>query len=232
MTRISVAVLDLAGTTAREDGVVEAAVRAVVHTVTDGGAPPDLAERFHAARGGSKIDMLRSVLGGDEGLARRAHHLFEQDLLHRIESGHVTPMPGAAETFAGLRHRGIRTALTTGFSPAIRDRLLDVLGWRELVDLALSPDDAGRGRPHPDLIWTAALRLRAESAQHIAVAGDTGNDLLAGTRAGAGIVAGVLTGAHGRERLQKAPHTHILDGVGDLVPLIDSHNESVLASPA
>ncbi|MGI8305853.1 hypothetical protein [Saccharopolyspora hattusasensis] len=36
MTRISVAVLDLAGTTAREDGIVEAAVRAAVQTVTAG----------------------------------------------------------------------------------------------------------------------------------------------------------------------------------------------------
>jgi phosphoglycolate phosphatase-like HAD superfamily hydrolase len=51
------------------------------------------------------------------------------------------------------------------------------------------------------------------------VAGDTANDLLAGTRAGASVVAGVLTGAHGRSELAAAPHTHLLDSIADLPPL-------------
>jgi phosphoglycolate phosphatase-like HAD superfamily hydrolase len=42
------------------------------------------------------------------------------------------------------------------------------------------------------------------------------SDLLAGTRAGAGVVAGVLTGAHSRDDLATAPHTHIIDSVADL----------------
>ncbi|MEU6715130.1 HAD family hydrolase [Nonomuraea sp. NPDC046802] len=221
MTPIALAVLDLAGTTAQENGIVEKAVRTAVHTVTDGNTPPHLAERFHAMRGGSKIDMFRHILDRDEHLAHRAHDLFEQDLLERIRAGQVQPIPGAADTLAHLRDRGIRTALTTGFSPTVRDELLDVLDWRPLIDLALSPQDAGRGRPHPDLIWTAALRLHADSCTSIAVVGDTSNDLHAGTRAGAGIVAGVLTGAHKREQLELAPRTHILNTVNDLLPLID-----------
>lgn len=218
-SRITHAVLDLAGTTARENGVVEQAVRAAVRSVTNGNQPADLAERFHAMRGGSKIDMFRHILG-DERLAAQAHDLFERELIAQIRAGHVQPLPGATETFATLREMGIRTALTTGFSPAVRDELLDVLNWRPLVDLALSPQDAGRGRPHPDLIWTAALKLEAESAMSIAVVGDTRNDLLAGVRAGAGIVAGVLTGAHPREQLELAPHTHIIETVHDLLPLL------------
>ncbi|WP_461031765.1 HAD hydrolase-like protein [Streptomyces mayteni] len=66
----------------------------------------------------------------------------------------------------------------------------------------------------------------ADSAAHIAVVGDTSNDLLAGTCAGAGIVAGVLTGAHRREQLRHAPHTHILDSVDGLIPLVDAFGAS------
>jgi phosphoglycolate phosphatase-like HAD superfamily hydrolase len=50
----------------------------------------------------------------------------------------------------------------------------------------------------------------------VAVAGDTTSDLVAGTAAGASVVAGVLTGAHDRAQLETAPHTHILDSIADL----------------
>ena len=65
----------------------------------------------------------------------------------------------------------------------------------------------------------AILALEVDDVRQVAVAGDTANDLLAGTRAGASIVAGVLTGAHDRATLAAAPHTHVLDSVVDLPPL-------------
>jgi phosphoglycolate phosphatase-like HAD superfamily hydrolase len=88
------------------------------------------------------------------------------------------------------------------------------------VDLALSPADAGRGRPWPDMILTALLRLRIDDVAQIAVVGDTTSDLLAGTRSGASMVIGVLTGAHSREELARAPHTHLIDSVADLPALL------------
>ena len=59
------------------------------------------------------------------------------------------------------------------------------------------------------------MQLGLDDVHAMAVAGDTANDLLAGWRAGAGVVAGVLTGAHGRAELEAAPHTHVLDSVAD-----------------
>lgn len=82
--------------------------------------------------------------------------------------------------------------------------------------MALSPSAHVRGRPHPDLVLAALLALEIDDVRQVAVAGDTANDLLAGTRAGASVVAGVLTGAHGREELAAAPHTHLLDSVAEL----------------
>ena len=48
------------------------------------------------------------------------------------------------------------------------------------------------------MILTAILRLEIDDVREVVVAGDTTADLVAGSRAGASIVAGVLTGAHGR----------------------------------
>jgi len=64
------------------------------------------------------------------------------------------------------------------------------------------------------------LRLEIDSVADVAVAGDTASDLLAGHRAGASVVVGVLTGAHDRATLEAAPHTHIIDSIADLPPLL------------
>src|SRR5690606_38669652 len=113
-------------------------------------------------------------------------------------------IPGAAETIAELREAGINVVLTTGFAPVTRDALIDALGWGDLVDLVLSPVDAGRGRPAPDLVLTALLRTDTSCVQAVAVAGDTSSDVETGRRGGAGFVAGVLTGAHDRAALGDA----------------------------
>jgi phosphoglycolate phosphatase-like HAD superfamily hydrolase len=97
---------------------------------------------------------------------------------------------------------------------------MDVLGWRDLVDLSLSPGDGVRGRPFPDLILTAVMRLEIDAVQEAAVAGDTASDLVAGSAAGASIVAGVLTGSHGREQLAAAPHTHLLDSIAEFPAIL------------
>ena len=132
----------------------------------------------------------------------------------------VAGEPSAEAAFATLRDGGVRICLTTGFAPATRDRTIATLGWEGSIDLALSPADAGRGRPWPDMILSAVLRLRIDDVAEVAVVGDTASDLLAGTRSGASLVVGVLTGAHTRHELGTAPHTHILDSVADLPDLV------------
>ncbi len=53
-----------------------------------------------------------------------------------------------------------------------------------------------------------------------AVVGDTGYDMRCGASAGAGVVAGVLTGAHGAERLRADGATHVLGSVAELPGLL------------
>ncbi len=44
--------------------------------------------------------------------------------------------------------------------------------------------------------------------------------MLSGARSGAGLVAGVLTGAHDRGRLERSGATHVLGSVAELPDLI------------
>jgi phosphoglycolate phosphatase-like HAD superfamily hydrolase len=45
---------------------------------------------------------------------------------------------------------------------------------------------------------------------HVVNVGDTPLNLQAGTSAGCGVVIGVLTGIHRRERLEQEPHTRLI----------------------
>jgi phosphoglycolate phosphatase len=223
MSRITVACLDMAGTTVRDDGTVLAAFTAAIAELNLPVRAFNQAMRqVGASMGRSKIEVFSQVLG-DPGDARRANASFEAHYAAAVGAGKITPMPGAAGLFAACRDAGIKVCLATGFSPATRDAIVAALGWGDLVDLVLSPADAGRGRPWPDLPLTALLRLGGGSVRELAVAGDTPSDIESGLRAGAGVVAGVLTGASTREQLTAAAANAgapgeplILDSIADL----------------
>ncbi|MCX4094216.1 phosphonatase-like hydrolase [Nocardia sp. alder85J] len=218
--KIELAVLDLAGTTIADDGLV---LRAFDAAATAAGLSADGPERAAADRyvrdtmGQSKISVFRTLFG-DEDRAQRANRAFEAAYDEFATA--ARPIPGAAEAITRLRAAGVKVALTTGFSPDTRDRLLAAVGWGELADLALSPADAGRGRPYPDLVLTAVLRLRIDAVDRVAVLGDTASDIGTGLAAGARIVAGTRTGAHTEEQLLAAGATHVVPSVVEFAELI------------
>jgi phosphoglycolate phosphatase-like HAD superfamily hydrolase len=88
------------------------------------------------------------------------------------------------------------------------------------VDAALSPVDVGRGRPAPDLVLTAVIRSQASSVASVVVVGDTTSDVASGRAAGAGLVVGVLTGAHDRAALTAAGADAVIDDVSVLPALL------------
>lgn len=218
MTAIELVVFDMAGTTVRDDGVVEQAFQRTAERtgVADRMPWEDALQHVRNTMGQSKIEVFLHLADGDRPAAERATAAFEAAYDELIAEQGAEEIPGARETIEQLRDAGLKVALTTGFAPVTRDALIDALGWRDLVDVALSPVDAGRGRPHPDLVLTALLRTGASSVQAVAVAGDTASDVQSGRRAGAGFVAGVLTGAHDRATLSGAGADAVLASVVDL----------------
>jgi phosphoglycolate phosphatase len=218
---ISVACIDLAGTTVADGGTVETAFAEAIAAlgIVSGTAAHDRAmARVRESRGGSKIEIFRSLF--DEPRAQAAHLAFERSYDQLVDRHGLKPVPGAERALERIRGAGVRVCLLTGFGRRTQARVLDTLGWWDRADLTLCPEDAGRGRPWPDLVLTAALRLGADDVRHIAVCGDTANDMLTGRRSGASIVAGVLTGAHDRDRLLAAGATHVLPSVAALPDLV------------
>ncbi|WP_418957270.1 phosphonatase-like hydrolase [Streptomyces tritici] len=224
--RHDLVVLDMAGTTVADGGLVELAFTAAAERL--GEDPATMIDHVRATMGESKISVFRHLFGGDEARARQANLAFEEAYSSLVDGGRIAPVPGAAEAVAELREQGRTVVLTTGFARVTQDAILDALGWRDLVPLTLCPADAGgRGRPYPDMVLAAFLRTGAvDDVRQTVVAGDTSYDMLSGVRAGAGLVAGVLTGAHDASALTAHGATHVLASVAELPAAIRASEES------
>ena len=146
---------------------------------------------------------------------------FRRALVSHYQNDGVMPVPGAGQTFDWLRQRGIRMATTTGFHRELSDLILKKAGWHSLFAANISSNDVPLGRPAPYMIFRAMEAAGIKNVREVVNVGDTPLDLQAGTNAGARGVVGVLTGFHGKERLEREPHTHILAGLAELPAVIE-----------
>jgi phosphoglycolate phosphatase len=219
---IQLAVIDMAGTTVADDGLV---VSAFESAATAAGVPESGPERDRARQyvldtmGQSKISVFRALFESEE-LAQSANSAFERAYEELIDEGRAEPIDGAAQAITRLREAGIRVALTTGFSGTTQEKLLAALGWQSMADLVLAPGDGVRGRPNPDLILSALMRLEIDGVRNVASLGDTSSDIESALRAGAAVAAGTLTGAHNEEQLRAAGATHVVGSVSEFADLI------------
>ena len=219
---IQLAVIDMAGTTVADDGLVVSAFEsaATAAEVPESGPERDEARQYVLdTMGQSKISVFRALFETEE-LAQRANAAFERAYEALIDEGRAEPIDGAAQAITRLRDAGIKVALTTGFSGSTQEKLLAALGWQSLADLVLAPGDGVRGRPNPDLILTALMRLDIDGVKNVAALGDTSSDVESALRAGAAVAAGTLTGAHNEEQLRTAGATHVVGSVTEFADLI------------
>ena len=217
----ALACLDMAGTTVRDDGAVEAAFTSALAAVGIAEGSPRYEEAQGVVRrtmGWSKADVFARLL--EPGEAAEATVAFAAAYEAIVATGAVTEIPGAVGVLRDLRAAGVGVCLTTGFAPSTRDVLLDALGWRTEIDLALSPADVGRGRPAPDLVLGAMARVGVDDPGAVVVVGDTVSDLEAGHAAGAGAVVGVLSGAHDEATLSAASPTAVIPDVTALLAVL------------
>ena len=160
--------------------------------------------------GQSKISVFRALFGTEE-LAQRANAAFESAYAGLIDDGRAKPIDGAAEAITRLRDAGVKVALTTGFSGTTQEKLLAALGWQSLADLVLAPGDGVRGRPYPDLILTALMRLEVDGvAQRRRARRHQQRRRERAARRACAIAAGTLTGAHDEQQLRDAGATHVV----------------------
>lgn len=218
MDAIKLVIFDIAGTIIEDHGEVVSAFAGAL----DKHRIPYTDDELKEWKGSSKEEVIRHFVerqGGGAVLESAVGIVYADFRIalerHYREKG-VVPIVGAADTVAWLRERGIRIATTSGFYREVSELILESTGWRGMLAASISSSDVPAGRPAPYMIFRAMEAASVTSVREVVNVGDTPLDLQAGTNAGVRGVVGVLTGLHGKERLQEEPHTALLPGVGDL----------------
>jgi phosphoglycolate phosphatase len=214
MTSPALVIFDMAGTTIEDRGQVPAAFASTLAanglTIT--------ADEIMRVRGASKRQAIRNLLPpATVDQADRIYNEFRRELASVYLAGGVKCVDGADLVIQKLKARKIKIALTTGFDRDIATLLLSSVGWsRATIDAIVCGDDVANGRPAPDMIVLAMKMTGVEDPSLVANVGDTTLDLESAARAGVRWNIGVLSGAHRRDALERAPHTEIIESVKDL----------------
>src|SRR5437867_1775938 len=182
--RVDLIVLDIAGTTVRDD---DAVLRCLEHALALAGAAP-LRDDINRVMGVPKRDAIAALLHACRGAAadssevERVYAEFENRMIdHYRESAEVRETPGASSVLRWLRRRGVVVALDTGFDSAITGVIVRRLGWAgDAIDFAVSSNDVARGRPHPDMVQRAMAMAGIAGPARVAKVGDTPADLAEG----------------------------------------------------
>ena len=228
ITPIQLVVFDMAGTTvAGHHEVHHALQQALAHEGYEISY-----DEANAVMGYPKPVAIRQLLkkrgASDQATdvyVDQIHRDFVQRMVHHYENHpEVKEKEGVQRTWELLRKHGVRVALDTGFSRPIADAIINRLGWRDLIDVSVTSDEVQHGRPRPDMIFRAMKRTGVSDVKVVAKVGDTASDLQQGTEAGCAFVVGVTTGAYSAEELQREPHTHLIEQLPELLPILAVKN--------
>jgi len=113
----------------------------------------------------------------------------------KVLADYADPIPGAVETIAELRKRGIKIGSTTGYNRQMMQVLASEAARRGFQpDSIVCVSDVPAGRPEPWMALRSAMELRAYPPELVVKVGDTVPDIEEGLNAGMWTVAVALTG--------------------------------------
>lgn len=224
---VSLMSLDMAGTTIDEGGLVYELLARCVADELGSPVPEDVLAPWTGTDKTEAIRGLLTALGGDPARTDAVYAVFAAQLDEAYAAATPTVFPGVREAIASLRAAGVKVALQTGYTLPVAEGLLAKVGWEVGVDIdALATSElVTASRPAPYLVFRTMELTGIRSVDEVLVAGDTPNDLAAGTAAGARFVVGVHTGAGTPADLGRARHTHLLDSVAGIPALLTAEGE-------
>lgn len=215
------AVLDMAGTTINDGGLVQqAAINAMQQLLSITITKKD-ADQVMGIPKNTAFQTLCSISGApsdNETINKLVNH-FNQELLELYrDPNNISLMPFTADLFSVMRKSNTKIYLNTGFERNIATTIVNSLQLAKSIDGYIGSDEVELGRPHPNMIHKAMQLTNTQYSHQVMKIGDTISDLYEGFSAGCGFNIGVLTGAQTYEELRTAPYTQIL---ANLEPVIN-----------
>lgn len=210
------AVLDMAGTTVNDHGLVQQAAINTMKEITQIDITIEDANKVMGIPKNVAFEQLCSInnLNIDNETINRLLDNFNSELENQYSiKGNIELMPFADELFDAMRKRGTKIYLNTGFNRKIAEIIVKQLDLKSKIDGFIGSDEVKKGRPHPDMILLAMKKEGVEYSHKVMKIGDTVSDLYEGFSAGCAWNIGVLTGAQTYNELLTAPYTQILNNL-------------------
>lgn len=210
-------VLDIAGTTVQDYGLVVGGFEAAAERI---GLRPE-GEFFRVRMGRDKREIFRELLalaGRPEGSIDPLLAAFERAIEDQLDAHPPRPLAGVVHAMRCMQEDGTRIGFTTGFSRSSAESILRRLDWP--LDYLVGSDEVEHGRPAPDLILECMRRAGVSDAARVGACGDTPYDLQAAAAAGCGVIVGVGHGTHTLDELSRHPHTHLIPDFHNLREVI------------
>jgi len=136
--------------------------------------------------------------------------VFELEAIADVEGRLPREVFGMSVALRRLVEAKIAIGVVTARARHAAHHALRTLGWMELVDVCVAPDDGVRPAPHPDMVLRAIDALGIASPARVASVSGTPLGLLQGASAGCSIVIGVDGRGSERYMLRGAPCTQIV----------------------
>ncbi len=238
MKQVKLVVFDMAGTTVKDNHVVE---NCFFQAAQGSGLTMVSKDQIKSMQGLPKLEVVQILW--DEAIGKssenyiprvnKTYQLFKHILEQYYLNHTIEPTDGALTTFEWLKNQQIKIALTTGFYRKVANIILNKLGWDKgldshfigqntsVIDLSLTPDETGKGRPHPDMIFKAMELLHIHDPKQVVKVGDTPADLASGKKAGCLMSIAVTNGTHSREELEQFDHDGLIDTLRELPQLLN-----------
>ncbi|MCL1886137.1 MAG: 2-aminoethylphosphonate--pyruvate transaminase [Dehalococcoidia bacterium] len=147
----------------------------------------------------SKIEHIRAIAAMlsepiTEKQILRAYDAFENTLFASIER-HCDIKDYVLQTTEALRARGIKIGSTTGYTPAMMERVIAKAAEQGYSpDFSIAPDKRIKGRPYPYMIWNNLMHFGIADARESVKIGDTTADICEGKNADCWTV-GIIMGS-------------------------------------
>ncbi len=231
--KIRAVIFDWAGTTVDKGSL--APVRTLERVFIDAGVPI-LEKEARRDMGIAKRDHITALLAlprvreewakkhGRAVQASDVDDLYQRFIPLQFEclKEYSQVLSGVPEVTEQLRKRGVKIGSTTGYTRAMLDVLVAEAARQGYApDCSFSPEDAGAGRPHPFMIYAAAIRMQVYPMKAIVKIGDTVSDIEEGLNAGCWSVGVEGTGNCSGEVLKKAGAHFVIDSAADVMTVID-----------
>ncbi len=180
------------------------------------GLPPLPLEEVTPHVGRGPAHLLRCTVGPSNlessVAAYRQHHPGVMRQLTHL-------LPGAAQALHALHSSGRKLGICSNKPVAFTRELVEYLGLSGWLNVVLGPEDAGKHKPSPEILFCAMARLGVEAADTLYV-GDMTVDIETARAAGVRVWV-VATGSDSAEALDAAHPDRRLASLAEIPELLD-----------